>query len=217
MIVLDPAHGGIDTGARGENGIVEKDIVLAIARTLRAELERQGFRVVLTREADTDPSYDDRAAAANAYRYAILISLHIASTGKPGTVRAYYEQFSTPLPPPASPAASPAAAQARSATPPPASLLPWHEAQQPSVAASRHLAEILQLELARSFAGSPAQPTGAAVRELRSVAGPAVAVEISSVSVSNAEMLTGMAAPLALAIGRSVDAYRAGSVAVPKS
>lgn len=214
IIVLDPAHGGTDTGARGENGIVEKDIVLEIARTLRAELERQGFRVVLTREGDADPSYDDRAAAANAHRDALLISLHIASTGKPGTVRSYYERFSTEPPSPAAPAAG---AQAKSANPPPNTLIPWREAQRTSAAASRNLAELLQLELARGFAGSPAQPVAAAVRELRSVSGPAVAVEISSVSVSNAEMLTGMAGPLGLAIGRSIQAFRAETALAPKS
>ncbi len=96
MIVLDAAHGGTDTGARGETGIVEKDVVLQIARTVRAELERQGYRVVMSRNDDSNPSYDERAAMANASRDAIFISLHIGSTGNPGTVRAFYDQLATP-------------------------------------------------------------------------------------------------------------------------
>src|SRR5277367_5373274 len=96
VIVLDPAHGGTDTGARGE-AIVEKDVALQIARTVRAGLQRQGYRVVMTRNDDSNPSYDDRAAVANAYREDIFISLHVASTGAPGTVRAYYMQFADPV------------------------------------------------------------------------------------------------------------------------
>src|SRR5579864_8491007 len=52
LIVLDPAHGGTDTGARGET-IVEKDAVLQMARLVRAELERQGYRVIMTRNDDS--------------------------------------------------------------------------------------------------------------------------------------------------------------------
>ena len=92
IIVLDPAHGGTDTGARGEN-IAEKDVVLRMAQSVRAELERRGYRVVMTRIDDSNPSYDDRAAVANARRDAIFISLHASSTGTDGTVRAYYMQF----------------------------------------------------------------------------------------------------------------------------
>jgi N-acetylmuramoyl-L-alanine amidase len=74
VIILDPAHGGTNTGARGENGLVEKDLVLQIARTLQAQLENQGYRVLMTRTDDSNPSYDDRAAMANAYRDAIFIT-----------------------------------------------------------------------------------------------------------------------------------------------
>src|ERR1700733_8970000 len=72
VIVIDPAHGGTDAGARGENAI-EKDIALQLARSIRAVLERQGYRVVMTRNDDSNPSYDDRDATANAYRDAIFI------------------------------------------------------------------------------------------------------------------------------------------------
>ena len=64
-------------------------MVLRFARQLRAEFERQGFRVVLTRNDDSNPSYEDRAATANAYHDAIFISLHVASTGKLGTAQTY--------------------------------------------------------------------------------------------------------------------------------
>ncbi|HJB25883.1 MAG TPA: N-acetylmuramoyl-L-alanine amidase CwlD [Firmicutes bacterium] len=58
-IILDPGHGGIDGGAIGVDGLVEKDINLEIALTLRSMLEASGFEVLMTRETDIsihDPS-----------------------------------------------------------------------------------------------------------------------------------------------------------------
>jgi N-acetylmuramoyl-L-alanine amidase len=203
VIVLDPAHGGSDTGARGETA-VEKDVALQIARSVRAELERQGYRVVMTRNDDSNPSYDDRAAVANAYRDVIFISLHVASTGATGTVRAYYTQFSTLVP--SAPAAAPAAAKA-----PTPGLLVWEEAQRPYLDASHRLADRIQGELAQAFSGSPTASTGVPVRALRSVTAPAVAVEISSVSTPTPDLLTASAAPLANAIARAIPASRPAS------
>jgi N-acetylmuramoyl-L-alanine amidase len=206
VIVLDPAHGGTDSGARGENGVVEKDLVLQIARTVRAELQRQGYRVVMTRDDDTNPSYDERAAVANARRSAILISLHVGSTGTAKTVRAYYDQFWTPIPS-LTPAESNAGA--KRVAPLINTLAPWEQAQRPYVDASHRLADLLQIQLAQLFAGSPIRSTGAAVRALRSVAAPAVACEISSVTIANPDSLNAAAAPLATAILHSVIAFRA--------
>ena len=97
VIVINPAHGGTDEGARSDNGLLEKNVVLIFARMLRSEFERQGFRVVMTRNDDSNPSYEDRAAVANAYRDAIFISLHVSSTGQLGTTRTYSYQFSSPV------------------------------------------------------------------------------------------------------------------------
>lgn len=203
VIVLDPAHGGTDTGARGENGVAEKDIVLNIARAIREQLARQGYRVLMTRNDDSDPTYDDRAALANAYRDAIFISLHVSSTGTPGTARAYYEQFGTPMPPPSAtvPGAKPAA-------PPASGLAVWEEAQRPYVDASHRLADLIQSDLAQSFASSPATSTAAPVRALRSVMAPAVAIEVSSVSGSTPDQFAAAAGPLATAIAHGIAELR---------
>src|SRR5258708_3816937 len=83
VVVLDPAHGGIDTGARGGGGIRESEVVLNFAGQIRSVLERAGFRVILTRETNDNPSFDERSIIANAQRGAIFITLHIASTGTP--------------------------------------------------------------------------------------------------------------------------------------
>ncbi len=211
-IVIDPAHGGTDSGARGQDGIVEKDIVLQFARVTRAELVRQGYKVVLTRDDDSNPSYDDRAAVANGYRDAIFVSLHVASTGVPGTVRAYFYQFWKQLPP-ASPAASSdatvsSAPVALTAPLSATTLVPWNEAQRAYQDASQQLANQLQTQMASAFSGSPQMSAGVEVRGLRSVAAPAVAIEVSSVAVDDAKSLTVLAGPLAAAISKAMQSFR---------
>jgi len=208
VIVLNPAHGGTDSGARGQNGAAEKDLVLRMARGAKAELERQGFRVILTRNDDSNPSYDDRAAMANGYRDAIFISLHIASTGTVGSVRAYYDQMSSPYVPP--PDVAGAAAVAKPALSVVSGLTSWNDAQRSYLNASHRLADLIQIEVAQKFSGSGDTSLGAAIRGLRSVAGPAVAIELSSVSGPDPDTLANAtAAPLADAIAQAVTAFRA--------
>jgi N-acetylmuramoyl-L-alanine amidase len=203
VIVINPAHGGTDDGARADNGLLEKNVVLIFARMLRSEFERQGFRVVMTRNDDSNPSYEDRAAVANAYRDAIFISLHVSSTGQLGAARTYSYQFSSPV------AVASAATAAGAANAAPASgLLVWEEAQRPYLETSHRVADVLQSALAQKFAGSPATSTRFAVRELRSVAAPAIAVEVSSVSVADSNSLLASGASLASTIERSIQAMR---------
>jgi N-acetylmuramoyl-L-alanine amidase len=92
-IVLDPGHGGDETGARGTNGTLEKDVVLAVARRLRAALEaRLGVRVLLTRDADHAVPIDERAALANNSKADLFISLHAnaASRREASGAQVYY-------------------------------------------------------------------------------------------------------------------------------
>ena len=79
-IVLDPGHGGEETGAIGRSGKAEKDLTLQVARSLRRALERRlPVRVVLTRETDVDIPLDHRTAIANQNRADLFISLHFNS------------------------------------------------------------------------------------------------------------------------------------------
>jgi len=215
VIVLDPAHGGTDNGARGQNGIVEKDLVLLFARITRYAFERQGFRVVMTRNDDSDPSFDDRAALANSYRDVIFVSFHISSTGTLHTARAYSYQFPevTPGTTNANASAGPAGAHPVKS----ANLSSWEEAQRPCTQASHRLADLLQAELTARFPGSPSASPTVALRGLRSVEAPAIAVEVSNIAVTDANEMIEMAAPLATAIVRSVVASRpaVGSTAAP--
>jgi len=207
LIILDPGHGGSDPGARGPTGAVEKEAALMIARIVRIELERQGFRVVMTRNDDTNPSYDDRAALANAHHDAIFISVHVSTTGTIGTAHTYYYFFASPLPPAVGSNAITAPA------PQAVGLALWEQAQRPYLDASRHFADILEAELAQRLPGSPSTSSAAAVRELRSVALPAVAVELSSVAVSDSRTLISLAPPLATSIVRGIEAFRAAGSA----
>lgn len=207
VIVLDPGHGGTDTGARGESGAVEKDVVLEFARSVRGELERQGFHVVMTRNDDSNPSYDDRAAIANANRDALFITFHISSTGSVGTARSYFYQFWTPIP-----AVVAATTGAQPSTPAAPGLTVWEEAQRPHVDASHRFADALQAEISQRFPNSPSRSIGVAIRGLRSIDSPAVAIEISSVSVSDPNSLTALAAPLATSIAQGVTAFHSASL-----
>jgi N-acetylmuramoyl-L-alanine amidase len=174
-----------------------------MAVQLRAALERQGMRAVLTREAAANPGFDDRATLANSYRGAVLIALHASSVGSPGTVRAYYDAVA-PLA--FRPLAGAAGSEENAA--PRSSLVRWEEAQQPHISASKRLAEMIQSRLRERFSGSPAAASSATLRDLRSVAGPAVAVEVASVSVADKKALDQMIPGVAEAIARAIAAFR---------
>ena len=86
-IVLDPGHGGTDTGAIGPTGLMEKDVVLDLASRLRRLLQdRLGVRVLMTRTEDEFVSLADRSAFANRAKADFLISLHVNAASKRGAV-----------------------------------------------------------------------------------------------------------------------------------
>jgi N-acetylmuramoyl-L-alanine amidase len=77
LIVLDPGHGGIDTGTKGPNGQMEKDIVLDFAKRLREKVGSLGkYRVLLTRSDDTFVPLAERVRFAREAGAALLISIH---------------------------------------------------------------------------------------------------------------------------------------------
>jgi N-acetylmuramoyl-L-alanine amidase len=76
-VVIDPGHGGRDTGIVGERGVKEKDVVLKIATGLKRELERRGIKVRLTRRGDYKLSLERRQEIANYLNACLFISLHL--------------------------------------------------------------------------------------------------------------------------------------------
>lgn len=88
LLVLDPGHGGIDPGASGPKGEVEKEIVLAIAKAIRRVIEVDGrVEVQMTREDDRFIPLGDRVAFARSRGAALFVSLHADSLSGEGDVR----------------------------------------------------------------------------------------------------------------------------------
>ena len=103
LIVLDPGHGGLDPGAVGTKGVLEKDIVLAVARQLKMILDgRQRYDLVLTRGSDVFIGLDQRVAISEQATADLFISIHadslkatdVASTVRGATIYTLSEKAS---------------------------------------------------------------------------------------------------------------------------
>ncbi|MDD4334294.1 MAG: N-acetylmuramoyl-L-alanine amidase CwlD [Desulfotomaculaceae bacterium] len=93
LIVIDPGHGGVDPGALGSNGVLEKDIVLEVSMKLAEIMRQSGAQVLLTRESDhdlSDPELNNlhrikvqdltrRVEMANQNKADIFLSIHVNS------------------------------------------------------------------------------------------------------------------------------------------
>jgi N-acetylmuramoyl-L-alanine amidase len=80
LIVVDPGHGGIDSGTKSGGGQDEKDVVLAFGLMLRDKLEKTGkYRVAMTRSDDTFIALDERVRFARAHKASLFISIHADS------------------------------------------------------------------------------------------------------------------------------------------
>ncbi|KQZ82005.1 N-acetylmuramoyl-L-alanine amidase [Mesorhizobium sp. Root157] len=76
-VVIDPGHGGIDGGAEGLSGTVEKAVTLAFARELKNKLEASGkYDVFMTRDSDVFLRLDDRVRIARQHEADLFISIH---------------------------------------------------------------------------------------------------------------------------------------------
>ena len=100
-VVVDAGHGGPDKGMSGPIGatrkILEKDITLAVARQLRASLERRGIAVVMTRTTDTLIALTDRGKIANEAKGDLFMSVHVNAANprwnSPGSARGFETYF----------------------------------------------------------------------------------------------------------------------------
>jgi N-acetylmuramoyl-L-alanine amidase len=97
-IVIDPGHGGHDTGTIGPNGLLEKDLVLDVSRRLGKLLEaRLGAEVVFTRRDDTFIPLETRTSIANQEQADLFVSVHANSSHDPDArgVETYYLNFTS--------------------------------------------------------------------------------------------------------------------------
>lgn len=101
-VMLDPGHGGNDTGAQTNDGtVVEKDLTLATAKVVKKELESHGFNVLMTREKDEIVPLLNIAKKSSESQADAFISMHYDSTGEPnegsGTTTFYNQSNSKEL------------------------------------------------------------------------------------------------------------------------
>lgn len=187
LVVIDPGHGGDETGAAFNPKLLEKDLTLSLARRLHAELENRGINAILIRDGDFAVSPDQRAIISNANRAAVYISLHAGTPGE--RVRVY-----TALLPQTS---------AR-----PGAFLPWSTAQSAYLDSSGTLAASIADELNKEKI--PAARLPGPVRPLNNIAAAAVAVEITPPGKSPDSMAdTKYQQNVAVAVANGVVAARA--------
>jgi N-acetylmuramoyl-L-alanine amidase len=84
LVVIDPGHGGKDSGAPGLSGLLEKDVVLPIGKRIAAILEQNGVQAVLTRDADFFVELQGRVDIAERVNATVFVSVHANSVdGRP--------------------------------------------------------------------------------------------------------------------------------------
>lgn len=84
VVVIDAGHGGTDLGA-SRNGINEKEIVLKIAKKIKALNQNQNLEIILTRDDDTYPSLTDRTKKINELKPDFALSLHVNNSPRETT------------------------------------------------------------------------------------------------------------------------------------
>jgi N-acetylmuramoyl-L-alanine amidase len=98
-IVIDPGHGGHDTGTIGPNGVMEKTVCLDVALRLGRLIQKRlpGAEVVYTRKDDTFVPLEERTSIANREKADLFISIHANSSPSPSArgVETYYLNFAT--------------------------------------------------------------------------------------------------------------------------
>jgi len=188
-VVIDPGHGGAETGAIGPAGTMEKELTLAISRALAERLSSElGVRVALTRTDDVDLGLVERSAFANQNKADLFLSVHLNSTAR-GDARGA-ETYFLSLQASDQRAADAAAIEnlVGEAAAAPGSdefdvqLMLWDLAQSAHLAASQRLANLIQEELNRSLELADRGVKQAPFRVLMGAAMPAVLVELGFVS-----------------------------------
>lgn len=190
-VVLDPGHGGTELGAKGADGLLEKDATLAFAKTVREVLTRRGYHVVLTRESDASVGLEDRAAAANAAKADVFLSLHANASRVPSAhgTEVYYlsldasdrlaaavaESENKEAPAPTPDAQTNAALRDLD-------LILWDLAQNQHLSASSRLADILQGDFNRLLGITTRGVKQAPFKVLIGVNAPAVLVEVAFIT-----------------------------------
>jgi N-acetylmuramoyl-L-alanine amidase len=215
-IVIDPGHGGEESGTRGPAGTLEKDLTLAVARRLRTMVEsRLGLRVFLTRDDDRLIPLDDRSAYANSQRADAFISIHANASLRPSVKGAEVHYLSAPQSDVERQGEGPVIALptlgggARVID-----VVPWERAQFRHLARSSALAGIVEQALRTRVAMSSRPVQQGPYRVLVGASMPAVLVEVGYLSNPEEEKTLASAATqeqLAQALFDAIVQFRAQS------
>jgi len=233
VIVIDPGHGGAETGAIGAGGLQEKQATLEMARRLAASLPRAlACRVALTRDGDSLISLDDRTSVANHEKADLFLSIHTNSSRASGArgSETYYlsleasdrlaqevanrENLAPPTP---------------SATAPPGSstnrdldFILWDLAQSAHLKESSELAEAIQNELNVVSGTENRGIKQAPFKVLVGATMPAVLIETAFISnpdeekkLSSPDFQQSVADAVAKAVASFFARHRAGSAPAP--
>ena len=171
VIVIDPGHGGQDSGARGPDGTLEKTVTLELAQLMAAKLEPE-FKVVLTRTDDYGMDLDNRTAVANHLKADIFIAIHTGGSfvhSTTGTSIYYYQTNSSPD---AARDKEPSSANKNRNKP-----ILWKNIQNRHVASSRALAGMINDRL-KAIPAVQSRTEKAPLVVLQGAAMPAVLIEV---------------------------------------
>ncbi|MGA9769453.1 MAG: N-acetylmuramoyl-L-alanine amidase [Blastocatellia bacterium] len=199
LIVIDPGHGGHDTGTISPGGMREKDLVLDVARRLRAYIKHSypDVEVILTRDSDRFVALEERTAIANSRRADLFISVH-ANASQSKAASGVETYFLSPDRAPSEDAQTAARENARLAASKPAEKAQTVFASVTvgnRVAQSRELARYIQSGLVRGIgAASPRTAMNRGVKHaafvvLLGAAMPSVLAEVSFLSNPKDEAL----------------------------
>ena len=232
VIVIDPGHGGVETGAIGTGGLQEKQATLEIAQRVAATLPRSlPCRVVLTRDSDSLVSFDDRTAVANHEKADLFLSIHANSSrinGAHGS-ETYYLSLEASDKLAQEAANSENEVPAPDTTPVPGSstnrdldFILWDLAQSAHLKDSSELADAIQEEL-NALSGT--QNRGIKQAPFRVLVGatmPAVLIETAFISnpeeekkLASPEFQQSVAEAVAKAVARYFARRRSGSASSP--
>jgi N-acetylmuramoyl-L-alanine amidase len=229
-IVIDPGHGGTETGAIGPGGIAEKELTLVLARDLEARLtQRLPVRVVLTRTDDAKLPLDNRTAVANQNKADLFISIHLNSSLGSGAHGAETYFLSSQ----ASDTRAESAAATENVGGAPAAgdagqenqdlqMLLWDLAQSHHLAESQRFAGLVQAELNQALELKDRGVKQAPFRVLMGAAMPAVLVELGFISnpdeeakLQNPAYRANLVEALVRAIGRYLEPPQADRRTTP--
>jgi N-acetylmuramoyl-L-alanine amidase len=174
VVVIDPGHGGMDAGAKGQ-AAVEKDLTLTLARRVRPALQmRLGTTVLLTRDSDVALDNEARSAVANNNQANLFISLHAGFSPNKldadSSVFVMKENFGE------------AFATTSTSAPRDQLFLPWYLGYRMHRHASMSAANMLQEELSKAIPGSKFAVRTAPLAVLSSATMPSLLLELGNLN-----------------------------------